>query len=266
MDCLIATATESSRTQHPDQFTPPRSYPCPSPSIPTDAGSGINPLTVAATQLLNLALNIRQQHRPYQEAALYRQVAAEIQALDPHLLAEGYGQGTIDDFRYALCCVIDEAVMSQPWGHEGAWASHSLLTRFHSESWGGEQFFIRLRQLMVHPEPHRPLLQFFSLCLALGYEGRYRVAPKGEAELRQLRETLHQRIYGTSRPNPITSIHLTPKPQPVPSVETQPLSLALYALAIVLILTLVFLCYHQSLAQQSQQILMLLAGPSSGAL
>jgi type VI secretion system protein ImpK len=266
MDCLISTATDSPRTQHPDKFASPQGYLCPTPSISTNAGAMLNSLTVAATQLLNLTLNIRQLHRPHQEAALYRQVVAEIQALDTHLLAEGYDQGTIDYFRYALCCVIDEAVMSQPWGHQGAWASHTLLTRFHSESWGGEQFFIRLRQLMVNPEPHRPLLQFFSLCLALGYEGRYRVAPKGEAELRQLRETVHQLLYGASRPNPITSIHMTPRPQPVPSVQAQPLSLALYALAMVLILTLVFLCYHQSLAQQSQQILMLLAGPSSGAL
>lgn len=74
---------------------------------------------------------------------------------------------------------------------------------------------------MAQPEPHRPLL-FFSVCLALGYEGRYRVAPKGEVELHQLRETLHQRLYGTSRPTPISAIHLTPRPQPVPAVETQP--------------------------------------------
>ncbi len=266
MDCLISTVTDSSRTQYPDKFSPTRSSLCLTPSSTTDAGAMINALSVAATRLLNLTLNIRQQHQPHQEVTLYRQVVAEIQALDTHLLAEGYGQGTIDDFRYALCCVIDEAVMSQPWGHQGAWTGHSLLTRFHSESWGGEQFFIRLRQLMTHPEPHRPLLQFFSLCLALGYEGRYRVAPKGEAELQQLREMLHQRLYGASRPSPITSIHLTPRPQPVPSVEDQPLSLALYALAMVLILTLVFLCYHQSLAQQSQQILRLLVAPRSGAL
>lgn len=215
-----------------------------------------NLLIESARPLLNLMVNIRQQYRPEQDSGLYRQVADEIQQLEVHLNAQGIDSQTWVDCRYALCCSLDEAVMSQPWGHQGVWAGYSLLTRFHNESWGGERFFIRLSELMTAPEHHRSVLQFFLICLDLGYEGRYRVLPQGEVALRQLRQRLHQQLYPT--PSASGDLHRISPPQPKPHHAEAPLSLLLYALALVLILTLVFLCYHQSLHQQSQQILQLL--------
>ena len=213
-------------------------------------------LIESARPLLNLMVNIRQQYQPEQDSGLYRQVADEIQQLEAQLNTLGIDSHTWVDFRYALCCALDEAVMSQPWGHQGVWAGYSLLTRFHNESWGGERFFIRLSELMTDPERHRSVLRFFLLCLDLGYEGRYRVLPQGEVALQRLRQRLHQQLYPTSSAS--CALHLISPPQPKQHHAEAPLSLLLYALALVLILTLVFLCYHQSLSQQSQQILQLL--------
>ena len=215
-----------------------------------------NRLIESARPLLNLMVNIRQQYCPEQDSGLYRQVADEIQQLEAHLNIQGIETQTWVDCRYALCCSLDEAVMSQPWGHKGAWAGYSLLTRFHNESWGGERFFIRLSELMTAPERHRDVLQFFLICLDLGYEGRYRVLPQGEVALRQLRQRLHQQLYPA--PSTTCTLHLISPPQPKQHHAEAPLSLLLSALALVLILMLVFLCYHQSLHQQSQQILQLL--------
>lgn len=215
-----------------------------------------NLLIESARPLLNLMVNIRQHYRPEQDSRLYRQVADEIQQLEAHLNAQGIEPQTWNDCRYALCCSLDEAVMSQPWGHQGIWAGYSLLTRFHNESWGGERFFIRLSELMTAPERHRDVLQFFLICLDLGYEGRYRVLPQGEVALRQLRQRLHQQLYPT--PSASSDLHWISPSQPKPHHAEAPLSLLLYALALVLILMLVFLCYHQSLQQQSQQIVQLL--------
>lgn len=103
-----------------------------------------NPLIELASPLLRLALHLRQEFEPLSEAELYRLVSDEILAMEPQLVHQGFGRQTISDFRYLLCCVLDEAVMSQPWGSCGVWSSHSLLTRFHQQSWGGEQFFVRL--------------------------------------------------------------------------------------------------------------------------
>ena len=134
---------------------------------PPEPPLGDNPLIELASPLLRLALHLRQACTPHAEAELYQLVSDEILALESSLVHQGFEQQTISDFRYLLCCVLDEAVMSQPWGSCGIWSSHSLLTRFHQQSWGGEQFFVRLQHFMNHPNQHRELLQFADLCLHL---------------------------------------------------------------------------------------------------
>ena len=77
--------------------------------------------------------------------------------------------------RYVLCTLLDEAAASTPWGGSGTWASHSLLVMFHNETWGGEKFFQLLAKLAEDPAANRDLLELMYVCLALGFEGRYRV-------------------------------------------------------------------------------------------
>ncbi len=220
-----------------------------------------NPLIELASPLLRLALHLRQEFEPLSEAELYRLVSDEILAMEPQLVHQGFGRQTISDFRYLLCCALDEAVMSQPWGSCGVWSSHSLLTRFHQQSWGGEQFFVRLQQFMSHPTEHQELLQFAHLCLHLGYEGRYRIQPQGETDLRQLQQQLHRLLYPDALATHSATLHLTPQPQPTTRREAPPLPLALYGLGAFLLLSLTFLCLYQSLAQQSAQIMRLLLLP-----
>ena len=220
-----------------------------------------NPLIELASPLLRLALHLRQEFEPLSEAELYRLVSDEILAMEPQLVHQGFGRQTISDFRYLLCCVLDEAVMRQPWGSCGVWSSHSLLTRFHQQSWGGEQFFVRLQQFMSHPTEHQELLQFAHLCLHLGYEGRYRIQPQGETDLRQLQQQLHRLLYPDALATHSATLHLTPQPQPTTRREAPPLPLTLYGLGAFLLLSLTFLCLYQSLAQQSAQIMRLLLLP-----
>ena len=239
----------------------PSQWPIPAMRQTTQAQLGANPLIESASPLLRLALHLRQASTPHAEAELYQLVSDEILALELPLVHQGFDRQTISDFRYLLCCVLDEAVMSQPWGSCGIWSSHSLLTRFHQQSWGGEQFFVRLQHFMNHPNQHRELLQFADLCLHLGYEGRYRIQPQGETDLRQLRQQLHRLLYPDALATHSATLHLTPQPQPTSRRESPPLPLALYGLGAFLLLSLTYLCLEQSLAQQSAQIVRLLLLP-----
>ena len=194
----------------------PSQWPIPAMRQTTEAQLGANPLIESASPLLRLALHLRQASTPHAEAELYQLVSDEILALELPLVHQGFDRQTISDFRYLLCCVLDEAVMSQPWGSCGIWSSHSLLTRFHQQSWGGEQFFVRLQHFMSHPNQHRELLQFADLCLHLGYEGRYRIQPQGEMALHQLRQQLHHLLYPDALATHSATLYLTPQPQPPP--------------------------------------------------
>jgi type VI secretion system protein ImpK len=95
--------------------------------------------------------------------------------------------------RYALCALLDETAASTPWG-SGIWAQQSLLVTFHSEAWGGEKFFQLLSKLAENATGNRDLLEFMYVCLALGFEGRYRVMENGRSQLDTLRERLSNLI------------------------------------------------------------------------
>jgi len=91
-----------------------------------------------------------------------------------------------------LCTVLDEAVLNTPWGNNSGWAQQSLLSLFHKEVSGGERFFDLLKSLAQNPAKNRNLLELMYLCLALGFEGRYRIIENGKNKLISIREWLYQ--------------------------------------------------------------------------
>src|SRR5436190_1176230 len=66
----------------------------------------------------------------------------------------------------------------------------NLLVTFHDETWGGEKFFQLLAKLAQNPQQHAHLLELMYYCLALGFEGRFRIVDNGRTQL----ETLKQRL------------------------------------------------------------------------
>lgn len=157
-------------------------------------GHSLNPLADAASGLLGMVLRVRQLDAMHDIERLYRQVVDEITAIEIELTEQGYDHATLLAYRYVLCSFIDEAVMGTPWGRQSVWAEHSLLTRFHNETWGGEKVFSILARLQQEPARYRDILAFIYLCLCLGFEGRYKVIPRGRDEyervIRQLGDLL----------------------------------------------------------------------------
>ena len=92
---------------------------------------------------------------------------------------------------YALCASLDDVVLNTPWGSSGAWAARSLVSTFHQEVRSGERFFDLLTQLRQNPGTFLPVLELMYLCLSLGFQGRYRLSPRGPGELDRLREDLY---------------------------------------------------------------------------
>ena len=92
---------------------------------------------------------------------------------------------------YALCASLDDVVLNTPWGSSGPWAARSLVSTFHQEVRSGERFFDLLTQLRQNPGTFLPVLELMYLCLSLGFQGRYRLSPRGPGELDRLREDLY---------------------------------------------------------------------------
>ena len=55
----------------------------------------------------------------------------------------------------------------------------------------GERFFQLLDQLKPNPGNFLPVLELMYLCLSLGFQGQYRLSPRGPGELDRIREDLY---------------------------------------------------------------------------
>jgi type VI secretion system protein ImpK len=153
------------------------------------ASAGLNPLIAAANPLLDIVPQVRTTLQHPDPSGLRDFIAQNIKAFETRAKSAGVSSEKVIAARYALCTLLDEAAASTPWG-SGIWAKHSLLVMFHNEAWGGEKFFQLLAKLAENPKANRDLLEFMYICLALGFEGRYRVVENGRAQLDALRERL----------------------------------------------------------------------------
>lgn len=153
-----------------------------------------NRLTDAATPLLGLVIRIRRLVDFRAVESLYQQVVDEVAAIDRELIEQGYERPTVVAYRYVLCAFIDEAVLGTDWGAHSVWSQHSLLSRFHNETWGGEKVFAILARMEQEPARYKDMLGFIYLCLCLGFEGRYKVMENGRDEYEQILRGLQEQL------------------------------------------------------------------------
>jgi type VI secretion system protein ImpK len=154
----------------------------------------LNPLERAASGLLALITQINGSQSQSDPVGLKNKIIHEIKKFERSAETEDVDIQTISSTRYVMCTVLDEAVLSTPWGTNSDWAQHSLLSLFHKEVSGGERFFQLLKSLAQNPAKNRGLLEVMYLCLALGFEGRYRIIDGGKNKLASIREWLYQTL------------------------------------------------------------------------
>lgn len=163
-----------------------------SPAERLDLGG--NPLVAAATPLLVELARLRRGEDRVELGVLHERLSAELKHFEHCALQEGSDSRQILAARYVLCTVLDEAISTSPWGEAGDWSRTSLLSAFHGETFGGEKVFLLLERLSTNPAQHLPTLELIYLCLALGFEGKYRILPRGGVELENVRNRLYRRI------------------------------------------------------------------------
>lgn len=154
--------------------------------------SGTNPLVTAANPILNLIPQLRATSHHPDPAGLRDFLVEQIKAFELRARQAGVSNETVIGARYCLCTALDETAAQTPWGGSGSWSRHSLLVTFHNETSGGEKFFQLLSKLAQNPQQHADLLELMYFCLAMGFEGRFRISDNGRSQL----ETLKQRLIG----------------------------------------------------------------------
>jgi len=152
---------------------------------------GQTPLIAAAAPLLQLLARLRNTYSQPDPAELHDKAVRQIRAFEVAAREAGVPAEQIKPAHYALCASLDDVVLNTPWGSAGGWGQRSLVSTFHQEVQSGERFFDVLGKLRESPGTFLPVLELMYLCISLGFQGRYRLSPRGPGELDRLREDLY---------------------------------------------------------------------------
>lgn len=170
------------------------------PKSPDDAlVAAAAPLFLVIAQLRNLVENA-------DVTALRREMVDQMRRFEERAVRYQARGGDVSAARYIMCALIDEAVMTTPWGSTSAWSDNSLLNQFHNETWGGEKVFNILDRVRNEPAKYLALLKLLDLCLLMGFEGKYRVVEGGREQLDDLRAELGRtlRQHASSGPTELS--------------------------------------------------------------
>lgn len=176
--------------------------------------AGTNPILAAASPLLSVAPQIRQSASQRDPHRLKEDLTQGVRRFEQNAADSGVPHAKVVAARYVLCTFLDECAASTPWGSGGIWARDTLLVRFHNETWGGEKVFQLLTRLAQDAKANADLLELIYICLALGFEGRYRVMDNGRSQLETIRERLY-RMLKEQRAQPDRSLSLKWRPATV---------------------------------------------------
>jgi type VI secretion system protein ImpK len=100
----------------------------------------------------------------------------------------------LEAVKYPLVAFIDETILNSEWKGREAWRERPLQLDLFGETVAGERFFERLEKIRRAGESKAELLEVYYLCMALGFEGKYKIA--GPAKLRELMADVRRELSG----------------------------------------------------------------------
>lgn len=170
---------------------------------------GRSPMAGAAAPLLDLLSRIGARNGAVGNAEELRERAMQaLDAFEAECNAAGVPPDQLRAAHYALCAALDDTALATPWGQASSWSQRSLSSTYHQDLRSGERFFDMLAGLQKDPGRYLAALEVCYLCLSLGLRGRYRLDPRGTAEIERIREGLYQLL---SRANGAWERELSPQ-------------------------------------------------------
>lgn len=160
---------------------------------------GLNSLVALANPVLGAVPQIRRALKHPDPAQLRASLRDQIESLETSAMSADIPDKAVAAAVYALCALLDESAASTPWGRD--WTEQGLLHELRGATDGGDGFFALLEELAADPDENADLIEFFYVCMALGFEGRFRDAEGGRHELDRLRDRIYA-LISRRRPRP----------------------------------------------------------------
>lgn len=144
--------------------------------------------------LLVLGVQLRDATNPGTVESLRSRLHELFQSAEQRGRTAGLSQETLAQARYAVAAFLDEMLINSRWPHKDEWASRPLQYDFFGEFTAGEGFFKRLENIRGGIPMNADLLELYTYCLMLGFEGQYKLQDR--EKLRGLIEDLSRQIQG----------------------------------------------------------------------
>jgi len=166
-------------------------------AMPADLSAlgGLSALVEAANPILAAVPQIRHALRHPDPAGLRARLREQLGAFERAARGAQVPAERLAIARFALCALVDDSATATPWGRQ--WGGRGLLAEVEGEGASPEKFFTLMEEAVKRPAENRDLLEFFYICLALGFEGRYRTGEGGRQALAQVRTRLYEQLAGT---------------------------------------------------------------------
>lgn len=214
---------------------------------------GENILLSAASDLIILASHIRSLEPSNSIEQLRRDIENLITKFDQQINQFNLSNEVGLTSRYLICCLLDELVLSTPWGSESAWSNQTLLSKYHNETSGGEKFFLIVNKLLEQPQRNIDLIELCYVCVSSGFCGKYRLSKQGESELLEI----SQRLYAPIEQNRPIGRDLSPAWQGVGNLKTgfvKGFPLPVFFLILGFILIAVYIAFLSSLKAKAEPL------------
>ena len=163
----------------------------PAAAADVSALGGLDRLVEAANPILAVVPQIRHALRHPDPSGLRARLREQLAAFEQSARAAGAAPPQVETAFAALCALLDDAASTTPWGRD--WARSGLLAELRPGA-SPDDFYAQLDKLLAAPAGQSELLEFLYVCMALGFEGRYRGGEGGRQALSQIRTRVFEAL------------------------------------------------------------------------
>ncbi len=133
-------------------------------------------LALAFQEILTVIVRVRSNRQYIENAEAFRaSVKTLLKKVAKDATSAGYAVEDVRDATFAVVAFLDESVLSSANPISEDWKRKPLQQEFFTVDMGGEVFFHSLDRALMRRDSAQTadLLEVYSLCLLLGYRGRY---------------------------------------------------------------------------------------------
>ncbi len=155
-----------------------------------------NPLMAAASRFLAICAAVQAERQITDPAMLIGRAMTELKAFERAATGLGLSSDDLNRARYALAATLDDIAQNLPGGGAADWARQSIVVQSFGQAFGGDQFWGILEALLGRPAANQDMLELFHACLAVGFQGKFRIGGDGRRQIEARMGAIHNALAG----------------------------------------------------------------------